>query len=111
MLRIEHMVSTVARESLTKHDNYTMRHPATNLTRFPINSYVWKLHGRADECHNPHTKLHANWEGSYRVLSISDNGNEYHLVHASSGVYAYSHVKLSKNGLVYALLRDDAMGE
>ena len=75
MLRIEHMVSTVARESLTKHDNYTMRHPATNITRFPITLYVWKLHGRADERHNPPTKLHATWEGLDRVLSVSDKGN------------------------------------
>ena len=99
MLRTQHMVSTIARESLTKHDNYTMRHPATNLTRFPINSYVWKLHGRADEDHNLPTKLHATWEGPFRVLSISNDGNEYHLVYASSGIYAYSHVKLLKEFL------------
>ena len=55
--------------------NYTMRHPATNITRFPINSYVWKLRGRADERHNPPTKLYATWEGPYRVLSVSDKGN------------------------------------
>ena len=75
MLRIQHMVSIVARESLTKHANYTMRHPATDITRFPINSYVWKLHGRADERHTPPTKLYATWEGLYRVLSVSDRGN------------------------------------
>jgi hypothetical protein len=75
MLRIQHMVSIVARESLTKHANYTMRHHATNITRFSINSYVWKLHGRADERHNPPTKLHATWEGPDRVLSVSDKGN------------------------------------
>ena len=99
MLKIQHMVSTVARESLTTHDNYTMRHPATSITSFPINSYVWKLHGRADERHKPPTKLHATWEGPFRVLGVSKDGNEYHLVHASSGVYAYSHVKLLKEFL------------
>ena len=30
---------------------------------------------------------------------ISDEGNEYHLVHASLGVYAYYHVKLLKEFL------------
>ena len=109
MLKIQHMVSTVANKTLTTHDNYTMRHPDTVTTSFPIILCVWKLQGRSDERHKPPTKLHATWEGPYRVLSVSNDGNEYHLVHASSGVYTYSHVKLLKEFLWEEGVTDPAL--
>ena len=46
-----------------------------------------------------HKKKSKAWEGPYRVLSVSDEGNEYHVMHASLGVYAYYHVKLLKEFL------------
>ena len=33
------------------------------------------------------------------MLGVSNDGNEFHLIHASLGVYAYSHVKLLKEFL------------
>ena len=59
MLNLQHMVSTVARETLTTHDSYTMRYRDIVMASVSINSYVWKLPGRLDDRHKPPTKLHA----------------------------------------------------
>ena len=91
MLKIQKLVSTVARDTLMANDRYTLRHQQSSVSFFPVNSLVWTRIKRPDDALDRATsKLHPLWGGPYRVLSISEDGTEYHLVHESSGEYRYS---------------------